>query len=398
MKNKQLREILEPYEKIEGAAEIVYTKAICKQQGYVGWPAPQYQPMISPVFHKQELQERYIGWPTVARTRSGELLAVFSGDRDFHVCPWGRVFLVRSSDQGETWSEPVCIANTPLDDRDAGIIETKEGTLVVAWFSVDAFIKTCPYYARHSTKSPPEVRERWLGQFVIRSTDGGKTWGPPAQTVGSAPHGPIELADGRLLYVGINCRLGDERTLAVEESRDDGLSWKHITDIPIPDDEPVTFFAEPHVVETTSGKLVAMFRYESNDTLELYLWQSESLDGGKSWSVVHPTPIWGYPPHLLELSNGWLLVSYSRRTRPWSERACISRDEGETWDVENEISYSNATEDAVSWDFGYPSSVELDDGSILTVYYQTHKRFERPCLMSTRWKIRNKQETPDAVL
>ena len=29
---------------------------------------------------------RYIGWPTITRTRAGELLAVFSGDREEHIC------------------------------------------------------------------------------------------------------------------------------------------------------------------------------------------------------------------------------------------------------------------------------------------------------------------------
>ena len=34
--------------------------------------------------------DRYIGWPTVILTQEKELVAVFSGDRDYHVCPWGK--------------------------------------------------------------------------------------------------------------------------------------------------------------------------------------------------------------------------------------------------------------------------------------------------------------------
>ena len=98
----------------EGAT-ILSTKVICKEAG------------------------KYIGWPTVARTREGELLAVFSGDRAGHVCPWGKVQMVRSADGGETWTEPEIVCNTPLDDRDAGILETREGTLVVSWFTSLAF-------------------------------------------------------------------------------------------------------------------------------------------------------------------------------------------------------------------------------------------------------------------
>ena len=47
---------------------------------------------------------RYIGWPTIARTAQGELLVVFSGDREAHVCPFGKTQLVRSRDGGKTWS------------------------------------------------------------------------------------------------------------------------------------------------------------------------------------------------------------------------------------------------------------------------------------------------------
>ena len=74
---------------------------------------------------------RYIGWPTIARTRADELIVVFSGDRDGHICPWGKMEMVRSADDGETWTEPVVIRNTPLDDRDAGLLETSAGVLRV---------------------------------------------------------------------------------------------------------------------------------------------------------------------------------------------------------------------------------------------------------------------------
>ena len=52
---------------------------------------------------------RYIGWPTAGRMPDGELLAVFSGDRDAHVDPFGKTFLVRSRDDGQTWDEPELI-------------------------------------------------------------------------------------------------------------------------------------------------------------------------------------------------------------------------------------------------------------------------------------------------
>ena len=45
---------------------------------------------------------RYAGWPTLTRLRNGELRVVYSGDRDAHICPWGKVRMIRSADNGET--------------------------------------------------------------------------------------------------------------------------------------------------------------------------------------------------------------------------------------------------------------------------------------------------------
>ena len=47
--------------------------------------------------------------------------------------------MVRSIDGGKTWSQPETINNTPLDDRDAGILVLKDGTILVTWFTSLAF-------------------------------------------------------------------------------------------------------------------------------------------------------------------------------------------------------------------------------------------------------------------
>ena len=349
-------------------ATIIETKVICKELN------------------------RYIGWPTIAKTSSGELVSVFSGNRDGHVCPFGINELIRSNDNGKTWSDPVTINNTPLDDRDAGIIETKKGTWVVSWFTSLAFegeqnYAEHPEWKRHSEKLSDETKEKWLGNWIRRSTDKGKTWGEPIKQLVTAPHGPIELKDGRLLYVG-TANINGQKKMAVEESSDDGVSWQILSTINIPDDELIAPYSEPHVVEMPDGKLYAMFRYNPDDKTKAFLRQSESYDGGKTWSETSKTKIWGYPPHLLLLKNGWLLVSYGVRKIPYSERAAISKDGGKTWNIENEIVLSLSD----SGDLGYPASVQLDDGSILTIYYQIDKEGEKTSLMQTHWKLKDYKE------
>lgn len=347
----------------EPSVVIIDTKVICKQPG------------------------RYIGWPTITKTRSGELLIVFSGDRDEHVCPWGITQMVRSQDAGKTWSDPITINNTPLDDRDAGILETKSGTLLVSWFTSFAFdksenFKRHPHWQRHAMKLDSEIRDRWFGSWTRRFVDSGKSWELPVKQHVSAPHGPIELTDGRLLYVGTGLQ-ADQKILGVEESHDDGKTWQFMATINIPSDDSMKYYWEPCAVELTNKKLIAMFRYEPKDRSQCYLRQSESIDGGRTWTMTHQTPIWGYPPHIIQLQNGWLMVSYGVRREPFSERICISRDGGKTWDIQNEIMVSRA----INSDLGYPSSVQLDNGSILTVYYQIDKQGEKTCLMGTHWRF-----------
>jgi sialidase-1 len=50
--------------------------------------------------------DNYHGWPTVTRRANGELLVACSGGRETHVCPFGRVDLIRSNDDGRTWTWP----------------------------------------------------------------------------------------------------------------------------------------------------------------------------------------------------------------------------------------------------------------------------------------------------
>jgi len=352
----------------ETKATIISSKVLCKEPGH------------------------YIGWPTVAKTLGGELLAVFSGDRDEHVCPWGKTEMVRSGDGGKTWSKPVTVNNTPLDDRDAGIIVTSGGTMLVSWFTSLAFddpryIKHYPAdvtktWRRHADKLGPEIRSEWLGCWVRRSLDGGNKWGDFIRVPVNAPHGPIELDDGRLLYVG-KTLWAENKTLQVLESRDEGVTWRKLGEIKVAPGESIGHYHELHAVETLDGKLVVLIRYNPPERENNIMRQTESTDGGKTWSTPHPTGIWGYPPHLIRLADGRVVVVYGHRRKPFSERACVSYDNCKTWDVEHPIELKSAE----NTDLGYPASVEMDDGSIFTVYYQPDKTGEKTCLMGTHWKL-----------
>ena len=353
---------------------------------------------------------RYMAWPTIAATPRGELLVVFSGDRDAHVCPFGKTFLIRSADRGMTWSPPMLVNDTPLDDRDAGLCVDRDGTIYVTWFTyylpqwrTDV---ARAHWAAHMRKVSEQDVQAWSsdglidppgrrGHWLRRSTDNGRSWEPPRRVPPTAPHGPIVCADGRLLYVGNDAyeRVGKTSSIIAAESRDHGHTWDAIGRIPMFPPLPpggainLAYLGEPHVVEVLPGRLVAMARYEERpkkqEDQNCFLWQFDSTDGGRTWTPPRRTGIWGKPPHLIQLRDGRLLVTYGIRHPLTGQRACFSYDNGGTWDYRNEIVLRS---DAPNEDLGYPASVECDDGTIVTVYYQVETAGEPPCLMATRWR------------
>ena len=62
----------------------------------------------------------------------------------------------------------------------------------------------------------------------------------------------------------------------------------------------------------------------------------------------------------------------------------FSRDEGETWDVDNII-----LDQEINFDLGYPCSVALNDGSILTVYYAHLDENSPAVIMQVIWKYKD---------
>ena len=46
----------------------------------------------------------YFGWPSITRLADGTLVVVASGNRIWHVCPFGKSVMTISRDNGRTWS------------------------------------------------------------------------------------------------------------------------------------------------------------------------------------------------------------------------------------------------------------------------------------------------------
>jgi hypothetical protein len=227
-----------------------------------------------------------------------------------------------------------------------------------------------------------EERQAELGEWLIRSTDSGRTWSDRLPTVVNSPHGPIQLKDGRLLYPGKQLWTG-EKKIGVAESRDDGQTWQWLAEIPArPGDTATADYHELHGIEAADGTLIVQIRNHNaankGETL-----QTVSTDGGRTWSVPHPIGVWGLPSHLLRLRDGRLLMSYGHRRPPFGNQARVSSDHGRTWSEPVLVSG-----DGAGGDLGYPSTVELGDGRLLTVWYEKLKDAPRAVIRQAIWRLK----------
>jgi sialidase-1 len=319
----------------------------------------------------------YYAWPSMTRAANGDLIVVFTRTEE-HLSPDGAIMLSRSSDGGVTWLPPTVLTDSPLDDRESGLTTLKNGWIVGHFWST--FHTRAFYESLAPASYAPEVLERWIrfverpeyrnakgrqGAWTAVSKDAGKTWSPLVRGHDSV-HGGIELADGSLLlasYRESNGGITIYATVALDSP------WQALATVHSPTPDSIAF-GEPHLLQIPSGRVLMMIRattkpYDDGDP-RCVLWESYSDDGGKTWVRPFPTPLWGFPPHLTMLGDGRVLCTYGYRRPPYGQRACISGD-GTTWDPADEIVLRD---DAPNSDLGYPASLEIEPGLILTVYYQ----------------------------
>jgi hypothetical protein len=354
----------------------------------------------------------YTAWPSMMRAENGDLIATFCRSEE-HLGPDGEVVLVRSTDNGQTWSDPTVILDTPIDDRHAGLTPLRDGR-IMAHFTCTHWTPEA-YEELHPAAYPAGIIAKWLqhvrqpeyvnakryhGSWVAVSDDFGRTWSE-LRSGPSSIHGGIHLEDGSVL---VPTYRGYEGHVALHRapSPDDPFEELAVVECPVSDR---LRFGEPHIVQLESGQILMMIRatarpYDDSSRLS-YLHMSVSDDLGKTWSDVEPTPLWGYPPHLLKLSDGRILVSYGHRRAAFGQRACVSED-GLTWNPDDEVVLRK---DAWNKDLGYPTSVELEPGTIMTLYYQPDPAEgpvdmhppqpdrSRPDIRATIWRLPAREST-----
>ena len=351
------------------------------------------------VFSNPDLVFGYCGWPSVAKAENGDLLAVYSGNRIMHICPYGKVMFQRSRDEGKTWSARSIAIDTPLDDRDAGILPLPGNKMLVSSFNNTR--QQQKDWAEHNSSAlgdlvraylpavNDETEEKYLGSSLSFSEDDGFSFSKPFRVPVSAPHGPALLKDGSVIYAGMYFPANPITTghkVAVFKSGD-YRNFELLSEVPRNPGHTGKVYCEPHIIELPSGRLLIHIRSQydkkpSSGEFYFTILQSVSDDRGKTFSMPKETGADGSPPHLLMHSSGTLMSVYGRRRPPYGIQVMFSKDEGETWDKDYFV-----WNRGVDGDLGYPASVELSNGDVLTIYYTKIFNQKSTSILWTRWRL-----------
>ena len=344
----------------------------------------------------------FVGWESVTRLKSGEMLCSFSAGF-WHVSfptPWdikpdllaswqkvgfpktidaptgGRALLCRSRDDGKTWSQPVTLIDTPGDDRHPVIVENLDGSLLCAFFVIDNW---------YGHDAPPAGRNKNSRVATTRSNDGGKTWSEPVfmpspfKFYDRMCGKPVVLPNGHLLLptYGIDS-LAEE--LGVYRSEDAGRTWRFVSRLKAKQKA----LDEPALTRALDGSLVMIARPDGEIAF--------SHDEGKSWSAPQLTGIAMDAPCLVTLKDGTIACIFG-----WGATGGIqmmwSDDSGRTWTTPAADRGFKIDSSA----YVYAIGCEMPDGSIYLVYYDPRGDQTKTAIWSLRVRIRQDRHGIDIM-
>ncbi|MBR2948792.1 MAG: exo-alpha-sialidase [Lachnospiraceae bacterium] len=325
----------------------------------------------------------YFGWPSVCRMPNGALAMVCSGFRTGHVDPFGKGVICYSFDEGKTWTCPAVVIDTPEDDRDCGIVPFGSGVFITTFNNgIDYQLKlqqtvTKLDQAYVNSVDTKKADEEYYGPLYVTSTDG-FTFSKVKHLPVTCPHGPCPDKNGGLFLTGNFMNYGQASGLR-NYHIDKDLNFELLSVIPNPEGQ---IYCEPHAI-VLDDRILVMIREETTFRLK----QCVSFDGGKTFDEGRYIEAIdnGAPPHIMQHSNGTLICVYGRRKEPFGEMVMFSTDKGQTWDCDYYI-----YPDAPHPDLGYPATVELKDGSLLTVYYQRKEGQTNCVIMQSTWELPEK--------
>jgi len=332
-----------------------YSKYASKMTGFAGVNRQQ----VSYWELKPAPRTRWPGYKgALVRMPNGDLIAT---PMNPEAGPEGqlRAIVQRSQDGGLTWEE---VAAPPdLPGKEHGLAVLADGTLL----HID------------------------YGGRISRSEDGGKTWeiGSAQLPFSAFSRNIEEREDGTLVLVGVRGGPRTAEQLILCTSKDGGRTWEG-KEVPVEAGYPVfmdysnarVMAEEPSWLSLPDGRLLLAFRAEQSRIIgdevppfarDYYgetgdhMVLTESTDGGEHWSMPKNFTNYGEPHGFLTLlQDGRLLCTYANYHLPFGAAAILSEDRGKTWDTDHPILLGVAPTAYA----GYPTSVQLPDGTMVTTW------------------------------
>ena len=326
----------------------------------------------------------YSAFPSVIKRPDGELFVAFRrapnrnmfGEGNSHVDPNSYLVMVRSNN-GEIWTKtPELIYAHPFGgSQDPCLLQLRDGALLCTSYGW-AFIK--PEGIKNLKKPFALLGDAvFLGGYLVRSTDGGKTWQGPiypphiSPEVNNTPFGDgipaynrgalCEGKSGRIFWAvaAADNYAPQKSSVHLLTSDDKGITWTY--QCPVAVDEKITF-NETSIYETPQGDIVAFLRTANFDDQACI---ARSTDGGKTfkWESMG---FQGHPLNALRLPDNRVLLTYGYRHPPYGIRARILNVECTDFATSEEFVLRD---DGGNGDIGYSWPVQLSDNRFLVVYY-----------------------------
>ena len=296
----------------------------------------------------------YNAFPGVARLPDGRLVAVWWAGTA-HATPGGVWKYSVSADQGRTWSSATTIdtSSAPIGALDVEVLALRNGTLLLT--GTEYFGSTSTY--------------RTVTKAGIVDNNGVITWSADRVVSGStftssvgitATGKALELPDGGILLPIYGKNTGDAyMSVAVLRSTDGGVTWG--SQVTIASTPSTKDYTEAGIARFPNGRLVAIMRHDQD--LRGYD-ESHSTDNGATWSA--PTTVINLgaqpgKPALAVLGSGSLFM-FTRIGGGNNTAYATSYDYGVTWTSFTTIAAGNGLQ------FEYASLVLQSGGSIAAVW------------------------------
>jgi hypothetical protein len=256
-----------------------------------------------------------------------------------------------SRDEGKTWTAfPLFKDTSKYTIRiERALIRTRKGTLILAFMNDK---ERSAFTWNNETHDMPGAV---LPTYVVRSTDGGRTWQEPQlmhRDWTGAIRDIIETKDGHVVFTSMMMRHDPgHHTVLTYTSADEGRSWKRSNVIDLGGVGHHSGVTESTLEEMKDGSLLMYMRTNWGS-----LWETRSNDKGLTWDRFRSTPMTASsaPAMFKRLKSGRLILiwnqsmpqgktSYPLRggDRNWAEvfqsnhreelSVSFSDDEGRNW-------------------------------------------------------------------